>query len=169
MEKSSQSTTLLMQPVPVMIIVIITLLMLQLQRVPLAVLAALTAPLGMIGVSISLLLTQRPLGFVAELGILALAGMVIRNSVILLDQIEQHLQEGQSPWDAVINSAVLRLRPIMLTAATSILAMLPLIASPFWGPMAVAIAGGLLGATILTLFVLPVMYASWFKIDSKTD
>lgn len=164
MEKSAQSTGLLMQPVPIMIVVIITLLMLQLQKVSLALLAALTAPLGMIGVSVSLLLTQRPLGFVAELGILALAGMIIRNSVILIDQIEQHLKEGQSPWDAIINSAVLRLRPIMLTAAAAILGMLPLVSSPFWGPMAVAIAGGLLVATILTLFVLPAMYAAWFKI-----
>ena len=95
--------------------------------------------------------------------------MIIRNSVILIDQIEQHLKEGQAPWDAIINSAVLRLRPIMLTAAAAILGMLPLIVSPFWGPMAVAIAGGLLAATLLTLFVLPVMYAAWFKIDSKTD
>lgn len=167
MEKSAQSTDLLMQPVPMMIIVIITLLMLQLQKVSLAFLAALTAPLGMIGVSVSLLLTQRPLGFVAELGILALAGMIIRNSVILIDQIEQHLKEGQSPWNAIINSAVLRLRPIMLTAAAAILGMLPLISSPFWGPMAVAIAGGLLVATLLTLFVLPAMYAAWFKIKQE--
>ena len=167
MEKSAQSTALLVQPVPMMILVIVTLLMLQLQKVSLAVLAALTAPLGMIGVSISLLLTQRPLGFVAELGILALSGMIIRNSVILIDQIEQHLKEGQSPWNAIINSAVLRLRPIMLTAAAAILGMLPLIASPFWGPMAVAIAGGLLGATLLTLFVLPAMYAAWFKVKEE--
>ena len=167
MEKSAQSTALLMQPVPMMVIVIITLLMVQLQKVSLAVLAALTAPLGMIGVSISLLLTQRPLGFVAELGILALAGMIIRNSVILIDQIEQHLKEGQSPWNAIINSAVLRFRPIMLTAAAAILGMLPLIASPFWGPMAVAIAGGLLGATLLTLFVLPAMYAAWYKVKEE--
>ncbi|MEA5091276.1 Efflux pump membrane transporter BepE [bioreactor metagenome] len=167
MEKSVQSTALLMQPVPIMIIVIITLLMVQLQKVSLAMLAALTAPLGMIGVSISLLLTQRPLGFVAELGILALSGMIIRNSVILIDQIEQHMKEGQSPWNAIINSAVLRLRPIMLTAAAAILGMLPLIASPFWGPMAVAIAGGLLIATFLTLFVLPAMYAMWFKVKEE--
>ncbi|NLU44155.1 MAG: efflux RND transporter permease subunit [Acholeplasmataceae bacterium] len=167
MEKSVQSTALLMQPVPMMIIVIITLLMVQLQKVSLAMLAALTAPLGMIGVSISLLLTQRPLGFVAELGILALSGMIIRNSVILIDQIEQHMKEGQSPWNAIINSAVLRLRPIMLTAAAAILGMLPLIASPFWGPMAVAIAGGLLIATFLTLFVLPAMYAMWFKVKEE--
>ena len=167
MEKSAQSTALLMQPVPMMVVVIITLLMVQLQKVSLALLAALTAPLGMIGVSISLLLTQRPLGFVAELGILALAGMIIRNSVILIDQIEQHLKEGQSPWNAIINSAVLRFRPIMLTAAAAILGMLPLIASPFWGPMAVAIAGGLLGATLLTLFVLPAMYAAWFKVKEE--
>jgi len=104
------------------------------------------------------------MGFVAELGILALSGMIIRNSVILIDQIEQHIKAGEAPWEAIINSAVLRFRPIMLTAAAAILGMVPLIPSTFWGPMAVAIAGGLLGATILTLLVLPTMYAVAFKV-----
>lgn len=164
LERSNDSIVYLLQPVPVMIVVIITLLMLQLQRMSLVVLTTLTAPLGIIGVSLSMLLTQRPMGFVAELGILALGGIIIRNSVILIDQIEQHKKAGETPWDAIIDSAVLRFRPIMLTAAAAILGMLPLIPSVFWGPMAVAIAGGLFGATILTLIVLPTMYAAWFRV-----
>ena len=115
-----------------------------------------------------MLVTFKPLGFVAELGILALGGMIIRNSVILIDQIEKHIADGQAPWDAIIDSAILRFRPIMLTAAAAILGMVPLIPSTFWGPMAIAIAGGLFGATILTLLVLPVMYATWFKIHPNT-
>jgi multidrug efflux pump len=164
LERSQQSMEFLLKPVPVMIVIIITLLMIQLQKIPLMILAVLTAPLGIIGVSLSMLLTMRPMGFVAELGILALSGMIIRNSVILIDQIEQHIKAGETPWDAIIDSAILRFRPIMLTAAAAILGMVPLIPSTFWGPMAVAIAGGLLGATILTLLVLPTMYAAWFKI-----
>lgn len=164
LEKSKISMGFLMQPVPLMIMVIVILLMLQLQNVSLMLLTLLTAPLGIIGVSLSMLLTMRPMGFVAELGILALSGMIIRNSVILIDQIQQHIKAGETPWDAIINSAVLRFRPIMLTAAAAILGMVPLIPSNFWGPMAVAIAGGLLGATILTLLVLPTMYAAWFKV-----
>lgn len=167
LERSQESMDFLMKPVPVMIIVIVTLLMIQLQRISLMILALLTAPLGIIGVSFSMLLTMRPMGFVAELGILALSGMIIRNSVILIDQIEQHIKAGEDPWDAIIDSAVLRFRPIMLTAAAAILGMVPLIPSNFWGPMAVAIAGGLLGATILTLLVLPTMYAVWFKVKPK--
>ena len=168
LEKSQQSIGYLLQPVPVMVIIIMVLLMLQLQRVSLMLLTLLTAPLGIIGVVIFMLLTQKPVGFVAELGILALSGMIIRNSVILIDQIEKHRADGQTPWEAIINSAVLRFRPIMLTAAAAILGMLPLVPSTFWGPMAIAIAGGLFGATILTLLVLPVMYAAWFKIDPDT-
>ncbi|MDR3589076.1 MAG: efflux RND transporter permease subunit [Negativicutes bacterium] len=168
LEKSGIAVNFLLQPVPVMIIVIITLLMLQLQRIPLMIMTVLTAPLGIIGVSIAMLVFQRPIGFVAELGILALGGMIIRNSVILIDQIEQHIKAGQSAWDAIIDSAVLRFRPIMLTAAAAILGMIPLIPTAFWGPMAVAIAGGLLGATILTLLVLPTMYAAWYKVK-KSD
>lgn len=164
LEKSKSSMEFLLQPVPAMIVLIVILLMFQLQKMSLMVLTLLTAPLGIIGVSISMLLTLRPMGFVAELGILALSGMIIRNSVILIDQIEQHIKAGEAPWEAIINSAVLRFRPIMLTAAAAILGMIPLIPSTFWGPMAVAIAGGLLGATILTLLVLPTMYAVAFKV-----
>lgn len=169
LEQSKISMEFMLQPVPIMIMVIVILLMLQLQKVSLTLLALLTAPLGIIGVSLAMLITMRPMGFVAELGVLALSGMIIRNSVILLDQIEQHIKEGQEPWNAIIDSAVLRFRPIMLTAAAAILGMMPLVASNFWGPMAVAIAGGLLGATILTLLVLPTMYAVWFKIKPVTD
>lgn len=168
LESSKKSMVFLLQPVPIMIIVIITLLMLQLQKMSLMLLTALTAPLGIIGVSGFMLLTGRSMGFVAELGILALSGMIIRNSVILIDQIEQHIQAGETPWDAIIDSAVLRFRPIMLTAAAAILGMVPLLPSNFWGPMAVAIAGGLFGATILTLLVLPTMYAAWFRVDKKS-
>lgn len=164
LERSKSSMEFLLQPVPVMIVLIVILLMFQLQKMSLMVLTLLTAPLGIIGVSLSMLLTLRPMGFVAELGILALSGMIIRNSVILIDQIEQHIKAGEAPWEAIINSAVLRFRPIMLTAAAAILGMVPLIPSTFWGPMAVAIAGGLLGATILTLLVLPTMYAVAFKV-----
>jgi multidrug efflux pump len=169
LERSQQSMEFLLKPVPVMIVIIISLLMIQLQKIPLMILAVLTAPLGIIGVSLSMLLTMRPMGFVAELGILALSGMIIRNSVILIDQIEQHIKAGETPWDAIIDSAILRFRPIMLTAAAAILGMVPLIPSTFWGPMAVAIAGGLLGATILTLLVLPTMYAAWFKVKPNEE
>ncbi|VBB07424.1 acriflavin resistance protein [Lucifera butyrica] len=167
LERSQISIGFLLQPVPAMVVIILTLLMLQLQKMSLAFLTVMTAPLGIIGVSLSMLLTQRPMGFVAELGILALGGMIIRNSVILIDQIEQHIKGGESPWNAIIDSAVLRFRPIMLTAAAAILGMVPLVPSTFWGPMAVAIGGGLFGATVLTLLVLPTMYAAWFKVKPE--
>lgn len=161
---SKKSMNFLLQPVPVMIVIILILLMVQLQNISLMALTMLTAPLGIIGVSLAMFFTLRPMGFVAELGILALSGMIIRNSVILIGQIEQHIKDGEAPWDAIINAAVLRFRPIMLTAAAAIMGMLPLVPSTFWGPMAVAIAGGLLGATVMTLLVLPTMYAAWFKV-----
>ena len=167
LEDSKRSIGHLLKPVPVMIMVIVILLMLQLQKVSLMLLTLLTAPLGIIGVSLSMLLTGRPMGFVAELGILALSGMIIRNSVILIDQIEKHIRDGETPWEAVINATVMRFRPILLTAAAAILGMVPLIPSNFWGPMAVAIAGGLFGATVLTLLVLPSMYAMWFGIKQS--
>lgn len=162
-EMSQKATRWLLKPVPAMIILIVTLLMFQLQSIAKTILTLLTAPLGIIGVSVGLLLTGRPMGFVVELGVLALSGIIIRNSVILIDQIDQHSKAGEPLWDAIINAAVTRFRPIMLTAAAAILGMLPLVSSIFWGPMAVAIAGGLFGATILTLLVLPTMYAAWFK------
>jgi multidrug efflux pump subunit AcrB len=163
-EMSMKATGWLLGPVPAMLVIIVTLLMFQLQSIAKTILTILTAPLGIIGVSVGLLLTGRPMGFVVQLGILALAGIIMRNSVILLDQIDQQLAKGESPWDAIINATVARFRPIMLTAAAAILGMIPLVFSLFWGPMAVAIAAGLFGATILTLIVLPTMYAAWFKV-----
>ena len=164
---SADSLHYLMQPVPAMIFVIMTLLMFQLGSIKQMLLTLLTAPLGLIGVVWGMLITDSVMGFVAELGILALFGMIIRNSVILIDQIKQHIAAGETPYDAVVDSAVLRFRPIMLTAAAAILGMLPLMASTFWGPMAVVIASGLLVATILTLLVLPAMYAVAYKIPYK--
>lgn len=164
LENSQKSLGYLLKPVPVMVLLIMTLLMIQLRSVSLMALTLITAPMGIVGVAVAMLLLGKSLGFVAYLGILALGGMIIRNSVILIDQIKQHLAAGEDPWHAVIDSAVLRFRPIMLTAAAAILGMVPLMTSIFWGPMAVAIAGGLLGATVLTLLVLPTMYAAWFRI-----
>ncbi len=158
LEDSQMSTNFLIVPIPAMIFIIMTLLMFQLRNVKDMILTILTAPLGLIGVSAIMLLTNKAMGFVAALGILALFGMIIRNSVILIDQIQKHLAAGENLHDAIVDSAILRFRPIMLTAAAAILGMIPLMVSEFWGPMAVAIAGGLLVATILTLLVLPVMY-----------
>lgn len=163
-EGSAKAIGFLLVPIPIMVVIIIMLLMFQLQNISRAFLTLLTAPLGIIGVCFSLLLTQRALGFVAELGVLALTGIIIRNSVILIAQIGLHIEEGEAAWDAIINAAVLRLRPILLTAAAAILGMVPLIPSMFWGPMAVCIAGGLFGATVLTLIVLPVIYAAWHNV-----
>lgn len=168
LESSSENVAYLLKPVPAMIFIIMTLLMFQLNSIGQMVLTLLTAPLGLIGVAWGMLFTGSAMGFVAELGILALFGMIIRNSVILIDQIQKHLADGEQPWDAIVDSAVLRFRPIMLTAAAAILGMLPLMASTFWGPMAVAIASGLLVATVLTLLVLPTMYAAAYKVK-KTN
>ena len=165
---SNESTDFLMVPVPAMIIIIMTLLMFQLHSAKQMVLTILTAPLGLIGVCWGMLLTGKAMGFVALLGVLALFGMIIRNSVILIDQIQKHLAEGETPWDAVVDSAVLRFRPIMLTAAAAILGMVPLMTSAFWGPMAVAIASGLLVATVLTLLVLPTMYAVAYHVQKDS-
>ena len=162
-EQSGKSTGHLVAMLPLVGFVIMTLLMIQLGDAKAMILTLLTAPLGLIGVIFGLVIFSKPLGFVAELGVIALAGMIIRNSVILIDQIQQHIAAGQELYDAIIDSAILRFRPIMLTAAAAILGMLPLMRSIFWGPMAVAIAGGLLVATVLTLLVLPVMYASVYR------
>ena len=155
------------KPVPAMIFCIITLLMFQLKNGKLMLLTVLTAPLGLIGVAAGMLIFDQAMGFVAILGVLALSGMIIRNSVILIDQIQKHLEEGETPWDAIMDSAVMRFRPIMLTAAAAILGMIPLMFSTFWGPMAVAIASGLLVATVLTLLVLPTMYATVYKVEKE--
>ena len=149
---------------PLAIFIIFTLLMLQLHSFSRSLLVFLTGPLGVAGAAFALLALGRPLGFVANLGIIALFGMIIRNSVILVDQIEQDINDGSTPWDAIIDSAVRRCRPIVLTAAAAALAMIPLSRSVFWGPMAVAIMGGLILATALTLLFLPALYAAWFRV-----
>jgi len=150
--------------VPLVIFIVFTLLMLQLHSFSRSALVFLTGPLGVAGAAMALLILQRPFGFVAQLGVIALFGMIIRNSVILVDQIEQDISAGISVWDAIVGSAVRRFRPIILTAATAVLAMIPLSRSVFWGPMAVAIMGGLIVATVLTLLFLPALYAAWFRV-----
>jgi multidrug efflux pump len=151
---------------PIMILVVITLLMLQLQSFSKTAMVVLTAPLGMIGVVIALLAFRAPMGFVAQLGIIALFGMIMRNSVILVDQIRQDIDAGHDPWTAIRESAVRRFRPIMLTAAAAVLAMIPLTRSELWGPMAMAIMGGLVVATVLTLLFVPALYAAWYRVRS---
>ena len=164
LEDSADSMGYLMQPIPAMVFIIMTLLMIQVGTMGKMTLTLLTAPLGLIGVVLAMLLTNSAMGFVAYLGVLALFGMIIRNSVILIDQIKKHEEAGEKPMDAIIDSVILRFRPIMLTAGAAILGMLPLMRSIFWGPMAVAIAGGLIVATVLTLLVLPVMYAVAYRV-----
>ncbi len=166
-EESSKGQGSIAAGVPVMLFIIFTLLMLQLQSFSRALLVFLTGPLGIIGVAAALLLLNRPFGFVALLGVIALMGMIMRNSVILIDQIEQDRSAGVPTWDAIVEAAVRRFRPIVLTAAAAVLAMIPLSRSVFWGPMAVAIMGGLIVATALTLLALPAMYAAWFRVKRE--
>jgi multidrug efflux pump subunit AcrB len=147
-----------------MLVTILTILMLQLQSFSRMFMVFLTAPLGLIGVVAALLVFQAPLGFVAILGITALSGMIMRNSVILVDQIQSEMEKGLDPWNAVLDAAVHRTRPVALTAAATVLAMIPLARSIFWGPMAIAIMGGLTVATLLTIFFVPALYAAWFKV-----
>ncbi len=163
-ESSAKSEASIAAGMPLMVGIMLTLLMFQLQSFSRTLLVVLTAPLGMIGVSLFLLLFQQPFGFVAMLGVISLAGMIMRNSVILVDQIQQDVAEGSAPWEAIVESTVRRFRPIVLTAAAAILAMIPLTQSVFWKPMAVAIMGGLLVATVLTLLFLPALYAAWFRV-----
>ncbi len=163
-EESAKGQASVAAVMPLMIFVTITLLMIQLQSISRTFLVLLTAPLGLIGATFFLLLFNIPFGFVAMLGVIALSGMIMRNSVILVDQIEQDIAAGKPEWEAIIGSTVRRFRPIMLTAAAAILAMIPLTRSDFWGPMAVAIMGGLLFATVLTLTFLPALYAAWFRV-----
>ena len=163
-EESSKGSSSIAAGLPLMLFITFTLLMLQLQSFSRAMLVFLTGPLGMAGVAGALLLLGRPFGFVALLGVIALMGMIQRNSVILIDQIEQDRARGVPAWDAIVEAAVRRMRPIVLTAAAAVLAMIPLSRSVFWGPMAVAIMGGLIVATVLTLLALPAMYAAWFRV-----
>ena len=148
-----------------MLFITFTLLMLQLHSFSRALLVFLTGPMGIAGVAGALLLFNRPFGFVALLGVIALMGMTQRNSVILIDQIEQDRAVGIHPWDAIVESTVRRLRPIVLTAAAAVLAMIALSRSVFWGPMTIAIMGGLVVATVLTLLALPAMYAAFYRVQ----
>ena len=167
-EESSKGSSSIAAGMPIMLFIVFTLLMLQLQSFSRSLLVFLTGPLGMAGVAAALLVLNRPFGFVALLGVIALMGMIQRNSVILIDQIEQDRARGIPAWDAIVESAVRRMRPIVLTAAAAVLAMIPLSRSVFWGPMAVAIMGGLIVATVLTLLALPAMYAAWFRVRRDT-
>ena len=167
-EESSKGQGSIAAGAPLMLFIMFTLLMLQLQSMSRALLVFLTGPLGIAGVAAALLLLNRPFGFVALLGVIALMGMIMRNSVILIDQIEQDRARGVATWTAIVESAVRRCRPIVLTAAAAVLAMIPLSRSVFWGPMAVAIMGGLIVATALTLLSLPAMYAAWFRVKAPS-
>jgi multidrug efflux pump subunit AcrB len=152
---------------PIMIVVVLTLLMIQLQSFARVMMVVLTAPLGMIGVVGALLLLGQPFGFVAMLGVIAMFGIIMRNSVILVDQIEHDIADGHSRFDAIIGATVRRFRPITLTAAAAVLALIPLLSSNFFGPMATALMGGITSATILTLFYLPALYAASFRVRKE--
>ncbi|MET4330785.1 multidrug efflux pump subunit AcrB [Bradyrhizobium sp. i1.15.2] len=161
-EESRNSQASVLAVVPMMLFVMLTVLMIQLQSFPRLLMVISVAPLGMIGVVAALLLSGRPMGFVTILGILALLGMISKNAVILISQIDAERAQGKSPWDAAVDASSSRFRPIMLTAVSTVLGMIPIAPTVFWGPMAVAIMGGLLVATVLTLVLLPTLYVSWF-------
>jgi len=163
-EDSTRGQQSVVAGVPLFLVVVLSLLMIQLRSFSRSVMVLLTAPLGLIGVVVFLLLLNKPFGFVAMLGTIALSGMIMRNAVILVDQIETDIHAGHSQWQAVIDATVRRFRPIVLTAMAAVLAMIPLSRSVFFGPMAVAIMGGLVFATALTLLFLPALYATWFRV-----
>ncbi len=168
LEDSQKSVTNILAPVPIMVFVILMILIFELKDIKLMTIAAVSGPLGVIGCFLTLALTGEAMGFVAIIGMLAIMGMVIRNSIILLDQIRQHLEEGMSPYKAIIDSAVLRFRPIMLTSFAEVLGMIPLLPNPFWSPMSAAFIGGLVLATPLGLLFVPALYAAWYKVE-ETD
>jgi multidrug efflux pump subunit AcrB len=163
-EESGKAETSVAAVLPLMLFLLLTVLMIQLQSFSRLFLVLSVAPLGLIGVVAALLLADKPLGFVALLGVLALTGMIARNSVILIDQIETEKAQGREPWDAVIEATIHRFRPILLTATAAILGMIPIAPTIFWGPMAYSIMGGLAVATLLTLVFLPALYVTWFRI-----
>ena len=163
-EDSAKAEASVFAVFPLMLLVMMTILMVQLQSFQRLFLVLATAPLALIGVAAALLISGAPMGFVAMLGIVSLIGMVIRNSVILIDQIETEIANGRHRWDAVIVATEHRLRPILLTAAAAILGMIPIAPTVFWGPMAYAVIGGLVVATLLTLVFLPALYVAWFRI-----
>ena len=164
LEESEKANGALVAVFPVMLFVILALLMIQLQSVSRMLMVFLTAPLGLIGVVPALLIFHAPFGFVALLGVIALSGMIMRNSVILVDQIDRDIAAGAAPWSAIVEATIRRSRPVVLTAAAAVLAMIPLTQSAFWGPMAIAIMGGLVVATLLTLVMVPALYAAWFRV-----
>jgi multidrug efflux pump len=163
-EESGRGQHSIAAGVPLMVVVILTLLMIQLQSVSRSLMVVLTAPLGLIGITAGLLAFRMPFGFVAMLGSIALSGIIMRNSIILVDQIEQDIAAGAAPRDAIVGATTRRFRPIVLTAAAAVLGMIPLVPSVFFGPMAVAMMGGILAATLLTLGFLPALYAAWFRV-----
>ena len=166
-EESDKANVALFKVFPIMFLVMLTLLIFQLQSFSKLFLVFMTAPLGLIGAVAALLVFNAPFGFVALLGVIALAGMIMRNTVILVDQIDHDLTAGLTPWDAIVASTVRRARPVVLTALAAILAMIPLSRSVFWGPMAISMMGGLLIATVLTLVFLPALYAAWFRVKKE--
>jgi len=163
-EESAKSTSSVAAVVPAALLIMLIVLMIQLQSFSRLFLVLSVAPFGLIGVVAALLFAGKPLGFVAILGALALVGMIVRNSVILVDQIDTEIAHGRAPWDAVIEATLHRFRPILLTAAAAILGMIPIAPTVFWGPMAYSIMGGLAVATLLTLVFLPALYVAWFRI-----
>jgi multidrug efflux pump len=166
-EESSKGSVSVMAGIPLFVLAVVTILMIQLQSVSRVVMVLLTAPLGIIGIALFLLVFNQPFGFMALLGTIALFGMIMRNAVILVDQIEQDLAAGKARWEAIVESTVRRFRPIVLTAAAAVLAMIPLSSNDFFGPMAVAIMGGLIVATALTLLFLPALYAAWYGVKGS--
>jgi multidrug efflux pump len=168
-EDSAKGQKSIVAGVPLLILVVVTLLMMQTQSFSLTLMIVLTAPLGLIGVTAALLLFDKPFGFVAMLGTIALSGIIMRNSIILIDQIEQDIRAGASRWEAITGATTRRCRPIVLTAAAAVLAMIPLVRSDFFGPMAVAMMGGLVIATVLTLVFLPALYGLWFRVRQEGD
>ena len=165
-EESAKAQKSINAQMPLMAIAVFTLLMIQLQSFSRVLMVVLTAPLGLIGVVSTLLLFGQPFGFVAMLGVIAMFGIIMRNSVILVDQIEQDIAAGHGRFDAIVGATVRRFRPIALTAAAAVLALIPLLRSNFFGPMATALMGGITSATVLTLFYLPALYAAWFRVKN---
>lgn len=169
LEWSEKSMTHIVGAMPMMVFFVLMILMFELGNIPKLIMAVVTGPLGLIGAILTLLVTRQAIGFVAIIGFVALSGMVIRNSIILLDQIRQHLESGKTPYDAVVESAALRFRPIMLSSVTDVLGFVPLIPNPFWRPLAVSFIGGLLLATAIGLLVVPAMYCWWYKVKEPCE
>ena len=169
LEWSEKSMTYIVGAMPMTVFFVLMVLMFELGNIPKLIMAVVTGPLGLIGAILTLLVTRQAIGFVAIIGFVALSGMVIRNSIILLDQIRQHLESGKTPYDAVVESAALRFRPIMLSSVTDVLGFVPLIPNPFWRPLAVSFIGGLLLATAIGLLVVPAMYCWWYKVKEPCE